>query len=110
MKANTESGRISPYLVPRDFSKRNPRDFTLEIAVRFLRASRGNCHTVMKNHEPKIALRKIYAKLFKKFGPQHWWPARTKFEVIVGAILTQNTNWGNVEKAIQRLKAAAALY
>ncbi len=63
----------------------------------------------MKNHEPKIALRMIYAKLYKEFGPQHWWPARTKFEVIVGAILTQNTNWGNVEKAIQRLKAAGAL-
>ena len=63
----------------------------------------------MKNHEPKIALRKIYAKLFKEFGPQRWWPARTKFEVIVGAILTQNTNWGNVEKAIHRLKAAGAL-
>ena len=63
----------------------------------------------MKNHEPKIALRKIYAKLFKEFGPQRWWPARTKFEVVVGAILTQNTKWGNVEKAIHRLKAAGAL-
>ena len=63
----------------------------------------------MKNPAPKIALRKIYAKLFKEFGPQHWWPARTKFEVIVGAILTQNTNWGNVEKAIHRLKSAGVL-
>ncbi len=46
----------------------------------------------------------IYRILFKQFGPQHWWPAKTPFEVVVGAILTQNTNWGNVEKAIGELK------
>lgn len=57
----------------------------------------------------KASLLQIYRKLYKEFGPQHWWPARTKFEVIVGAILTQNTNWGNVEKAIHRLKAAGVL-
>jgi endonuclease-3 related protein len=46
----------------------------------------------------------IYDKLYKSFGPQHWWPGDTPFEVAVGAILTQNTNWGNVEKAINNLK------
>lgn len=46
----------------------------------------------------------IYQKLYSCFGPQHWWPADTKFEVIVGAILTQSTNWSNVEKAINSLK------
>ncbi|MBI5206070.1 MAG: endonuclease III domain-containing protein [Nitrospirae bacterium] len=46
----------------------------------------------------------IYNKLYKAFGPQHWWPGDTPFEVAVGAILTQNTNWGNVEKAINNLK------
>lgn len=46
----------------------------------------------------------IYKKLYAYFGPQHWWPAQTPFEVMVGAILTQNTNWSNVEKAIQNLK------
>jgi len=50
------------------------------------------------------SIRVIYQRLYKKFGSQHWWPAQTKFEVMVGAILTQNTNWGNVEKAIQNLK------
>ncbi|VAX35512.1 Endonuclease III [hydrothermal vent metagenome] len=50
-------------------------------------------------------LKEIYARLFKHYGPQHWWPAKTKFEVIVGAILVQNTNWGNVEKALNNLKA-----
>jgi endonuclease III related protein len=42
--------------------------------------------------------------LTAKLGPQHWWPARSPFEVIVGAILTQNTNWANVERAIANLR------
>ncbi len=49
-------------------------------------------------------LMNIYKKLLKHFGRQHWWPAETRFEVIVGAILTQNTSWKNVEKAILNLK------
>jgi len=51
----------------------------------------------------------IYKKLYGCFGPQHWWPAQTPFEVMVGAILTQNTNWFNVEKAIQNLKGKKLL-
>jgi endonuclease III related protein len=46
----------------------------------------------------------VYQKLYSLFGSQHWWPADTSFEVIIGAILTQNTNWLNVEKAISNLK------
>lgn len=46
----------------------------------------------------------IYKKLYAYFGPQHWWPANSPFEVAVGAILTQNTSWQNVEKAIDNLK------
>lgn len=46
----------------------------------------------------------IYHKLYNTFGPQHWWPGDTPFEIIIGAILTQNTNWQNVEKAITNLK------
>ena len=46
----------------------------------------------------------IYKKLYACFGSQHWWPGETPFEVAVGAILTQNTNWANVEKAIANLK------
>ncbi|MFA5411520.1 MAG: endonuclease III domain-containing protein [Candidatus Omnitrophota bacterium] len=45
-----------------------------------------------------------YQKLIAYFGLQHWWPADSPFEVIVGAVLTQNTNWQNVEKAINNLK------
>jgi endonuclease-3 related protein len=54
-------------------------------------------------------LHDIYRRLSHAFGPQHWWPGDTPFEIVVGAILTQNTNWGNVEKAIQNLKSRDAL-
>jgi endonuclease-3 related protein len=45
-----------------------------------------------------------YQTLFDHLGPQNWWPARTPFEVIVGTILTQNTSWSNVERAISNLR------
>jgi endonuclease III related protein len=51
----------------------------------------------------------IYQRLFNHYGPRNWWPAETPFEVVVGAILTQNTNWNNVEKAIVNLRQADAL-
>jgi endonuclease-3 related protein len=50
------------------------------------------------------SLQEIYDILFKTFGPQHWWPAKTKFEMVAGAILTQKTSWKNVEKALESLK------
>lgn len=49
-------------------------------------------------------LREMYNRLYVHFGPQNWWPADSPFEVMVGAVLTQNTNWKNVEKAIDNLK------
>ncbi len=49
-------------------------------------------------------LRQAYELMFAHFGHRHWWPGETPFEVCVGAILTQNTNWGNVERAIVNLK------
>ncbi len=51
-----------------------------------------------------IELRKIYDRLYKQYGPQGWWPAESKFEMMIGAILVQNTNWTNVEKALANLK------
>jgi len=51
-------------------------------------------------------VRQIYRKLAHAWGPQHWWPADTAFEVIVGAILTQNASWTNVERAIANLRSA----
>ncbi|MGQ9650166.1 MAG: endonuclease III domain-containing protein [Phycisphaerae bacterium] len=54
-------------------------------------------------------LRTFYDAMYKALGPQHWWPAQTPTEVIIGAILTQNTAWRNVERAIDNLKQAKAL-
>lgn len=54
-------------------------------------------------------LLKIYQTLYNAFGCQNWWPGDTPFEIAVGAILTQNTNWGNVEKAINNLKKDKSL-
>ena len=54
-------------------------------------------------------LMEIYDLLYERFGPQDWWPAKTQFEVIVGAILTQSTSWRNVEKAISNLENAGVL-
>jgi len=51
-----------------------------------------------------------YKTLLAAFGPQHWWPAKTAEEVIIGAILTQNTAWKNVEQAIAALRGAGALH
>jgi endonuclease-3 related protein len=54
-------------------------------------------------------LHEIYNLLLDAYGPQHWWPGETQFEIIIGAILTQNTSWTNVEKAITNLKTAGCL-
>lgn len=51
----------------------------------------------------------LYNRLFRALGPQHWWPGETPLEIAVGAILTQNTAWSNVEKAISNLKSAGCL-
>jgi endonuclease-3 related protein len=59
--------------------------------------------------KPKGIVRAMYRKLSRAWGRQHWWPAETPFEVIVGAILTQNTSWTNVERAIASLRAAEKL-
>ena len=72
----------------------------------------------MKNYKPfryprrkptHRAFLKIYKALRRHFGHRHWWPGETPFEVIVGAVLTQNTAWRNVEKAIENLKKADVL-
>ena len=56
-----------------------------------------------------MALRRIFDHLRAHYGPQHWWPGETPFEIMVGAVLTQNTAWSNVEKAIANLQANNAL-
>jgi endonuclease-3 related protein len=59
--------------------------------------------------KPEATVRAIYRKLWRSWGRQHWWPAETPFEVIVGAILTQNTSWTNVERAMANLRSAGVL-
>lgn len=61
----------------------------------------------INQHQHQI--RTYYRALFRAWGPQHWWPAQSRFEVIVGAYLTQNTAWTNVEKALANLRAARVL-
>ncbi len=55
------------------------------------------------------AIREVYHRLYQSYGQQHWWPGETPFEVMVGSILTQNTAWLNVEKAIHNLQSANCL-
>jgi len=55
-------------------------------------------------------IRAYYLALYGDWGRQHWWPARNRFEVIVGAYLTQNTSWKNVEIALRQLRTARKLH
>ncbi len=66
------------------------------------------CPAGRRNPQSAILL-ELYKRLYGAYGSMHWWPGDTPFEVIVGAILTQNTNWRNVEKAIQNLKEKGVL-
>jgi endonuclease-3 related protein len=54
-------------------------------------------------------MRRMHNQLAEAYGPQHWWPAKTPFEVILGAYLTQNTSWKAVERSLENLRAAGAL-
>lgn len=58
---------------------------------------------------PDEAIRDHFRALYNAWGHQHWWPAQTAFEVIVGAYLTQNTSWTNVEQAMENLRRARVL-
>ena len=52
----------------------------------------------------------VFDRLYAAYGPQHWWPGDTPFEIMIGAVLTQNTSWTNVEKAIDNLNTNQALH
>ena len=60
-----------------------------------------------ENKQATVA--RYYRALYHAWGRQHWWPAQSRFEVIVGAFLTQNTAWVNVEHALNNLRQARAL-
>jgi endonuclease-3 related protein len=63
----------------------------------------------MPTLSPEQNVAAIYSTLARAWGRQHWWPAKTRFEVIVGAYLTQNTSWRNVELAMRQLRAGRVL-
>lgn len=63
----------------------------------------------MQDGGKEYRIQSYYETLFQAWGAQHWWPAKSRFEVIVGAYLTQNTAWTNVEKALTNLRAARLL-
>lgn len=63
----------------------------------------------MSERGPAQQIVSIYSTLARAWGRQHWWPAQSAFEVIVGAYLTQNTSWTNVELAMKQLRAARVL-
>src|SRR5262245_51360404 len=54
-------------------------------------------------------LLEVYERLLARFGPQHWWPGDSPFEIMVGAVLVQNTAWRNVERAINNLREAGVM-
>ncbi|GAB4316811.1 MAG: endonuclease III domain-containing protein [Candidatus Sumerlaeia bacterium] len=63
----------------------------------------------MSRKSKKEIIRTAFTRLFCAFGPQHWWPGQGRVEIIIGAVLTQNTNWQNVERAIARLRREGLL-
>jgi endonuclease-3 related protein len=70
------------------------------------------CFPITRSPDPARSpdlVRRYYLALLRRWGPQNWWPAQSRFEVIVGAYLTQNTAWSNVEKAIAGLRRAGVL-
>ena len=76
---------------------RNDRDYFRELEAGF----RGSGNTDF--------LFSLFWRLYDSFGPQYWWPGQSPFEIAAGAILTQNTSWKNVEKAISSLKSTGSL-
>ena len=73
------------------------------------RPTPGTIGKRQRSTSPAQTVRAIYRKLSREWGAQHWWPAETPFEVIVGAVLTQNTSWTNVERALANLREAGVL-
>jgi endonuclease III related protein len=63
----------------------------------------------VKTAQQEQSIRTYHRTLYRLWGPQHWWPARTRFGVIVGAYLTQNTAWTNVDRALRHLRASGRL-
>lgn len=71
--------------------------------------SAATSHSHTESHSAAARLRRFYSDLVRAYGPQQWWPAKTPFEVVIGAYLTQNTAWTSVERSIANLAARDVL-
>jgi len=86
----------------------------MAISPRAKKQTKKQMQKQAKKHITSKQIISIYYKLYKRFGPQHWWPVtgpkkRSEYEIIVGALLTQNTAWLNVERAIKNLVSSNLL-
>lgn len=77
--------------------------------MRFASAPRGDYRDANNPLTMNRMLSEVYERLHRAFGPQHWWPGDSPFEVMVGAVLVQNTAWRNVERAIENLRDASLM-
>ena len=106
------SARVLPQLVPQNVPVFDGQPATLPFPI--IRSQVSTNTTIpfapaTPNPQTYAFLRSSYHALFNAHGPQNWWPGRSRFEIIVGAILTQNTSWTNVERAIRNLREARVL-
>ncbi len=91
-------------------AKSRPRAKNWELIGQSSRAARScSQQGARASRDAQPPLDEYYNSMFAALGPQHWWPGKTAFEVILGAILTQNTSWNNVEGALTKLRAARLL-
>jgi len=106
------SARVLPQLVPQNVPvfDRQPGKLPFPI-IRNRVSTNTPIPFASPTPDPQTSafLRSSYHALFHAHGPQNWWPGRSRFEIIVGAILTQNTSWTNVERAIRNLREARVL-
>jgi endonuclease III related protein len=103
------SGTIEARLLRRAVTPQNSSSaLSGKKCIESRRLSFWNFH-VLSEEKKKVEIRRYYAALHFAWGPQHWWPGDTAFEVIVGAYLTQNTAWRNVERALANLRKANTL-
>lgn len=101
---------ISMTSAPLEVLGRGNRSRTLVSTTRRSSPSSAGYSSLLRpDANDRPPLDEYYNALFTAFGPQHWWPGKTQFEVIVGAILVQNTSWTNVERAIANLQTAGLL-
>lgn len=103
MEFSAQKTSASPSGAPRD------RQIAAGRSVPAGRLGHSALAATRRAHDAQPPLDEYFNSLLTSLGPQHWWPGKTQFEIIAGAILTQNTAWTNVERAIANLRGAGLL-